>query len=259
MELKNRTILITGGTSGIGLEFVKQLTEQGAKVLVTGRKPEALHAAKQQFPTIEIFQSDVSKAEDIERLYAEVTGRFPELSMIVNNAGLMRLIDLQDETMDLENINREIATNLSGTIWMAHTFLPHLKKQKEAAIVNVSSAIAYMGYSVAPIYSASKAAVHTYSQMLRLQLQQTAVRVIEIVPPGVNTALQDDWVMKPNPRQMMNADNMVRQAVRGILKDKSEIRPGLSGVVRWVSRIAPKFLMRFGNREFEKFQQLSRQ
>ena len=185
MQLKDSTILITGGTSGIGLELVKQLTKEGAHLIITGRNADALKETKRQYPEVHIFQSDVSKPEDIERLYQQVTQQFPQLNILINNAGLMRLIDLQDSGNGLEDITHEIATNLSGTIQMVHQFLPHLLKQHAAAIVNVSSGIAFMPYSVAPIYSATKAGVHAYTQALRLQLENTRVKVFEMIPPGV--------------------------------------------------------------------------
>lgn len=257
MELKNSTVLITGGTSGIGLELVKQLTAQGARVIVTGRNAAALEAVRKQFPDVYTYQSDVSNPRDIEQLYADVTQRFPALNIIMNNAGLMRLIDLQDRGHDLEDIVREINTNLSGTIQMVHQFLPHLMKQKQAAVVNFSSAIAFMAYSSAPVYSASKSGVHAYTKALRLQLGQTPVKVIEVIPPGVNTNLQNDWVLQPNPRQMMDVDQMVNRVIKGILKGKTEIKPGLSAVVKIMSRIAPGFVeRRIGHREFEKFRKL---
>ncbi|MFC3158457.1 SDR family NAD(P)-dependent oxidoreductase [Chryseobacterium arachidis] len=102
MDLKNSTILITGGTSGIGLELAKQLTEKGASIIVTGRNPETLKTAKEKFPKIHTFLSDVSDSKYIEQLYKDVIQQFPNLNIIINNAGLMRLIDLQDTTLDLE-------------------------------------------------------------------------------------------------------------------------------------------------------------
>lgn len=134
MDLKNSTILITGGTAGMGLEFVKQLTEIGAKVIVTGRNLEALFETKKQFPDIHTFQSDVSNPKDINDLYDTVTTLFPDLNLIINNAGIMRLIDLQDQSLDLENINREVDTNLTGTIQMVHQFLPHLLTKNRQAL-----------------------------------------------------------------------------------------------------------------------------
>jgi len=258
MDVANSTILITGGTSGIGLELVKQLSGQGAHIIVTGRSQDALTRTKEQFRGVHTCQSDVSKPEDIEQLYKDVTQQFPTLNMIINNAGLMRLIDLQDTRKDLNDLVREINTNLSGTIQMVHQFLPHLLKQPSAAIVNVSSAIAFMAYSSAPIYSAAKAGVHAYTKALRLQLENTNVKVFEVIPPGVNTNLQNDWVLQPNPSQMMDADKMVRETVKGLANDTLEIKPGPVKVIKFASRIAPDFIERnLGHREFEKFKQLT--
>ncbi len=255
MELKNSTVLITGGTSGIGLELIKQLTEQGANIIVTGRKWNALNETKKRYPKVHTFQSDVSNPKDIEQLYKDVTQQFPDLNIIINNAGLMRLIDLQDTKLDLENINREISTNLSGTIQMVHQFLPHLLTKKSAAIVNVSSGIAFMSYSSAPIYSAAKAGVRAYTQALRLQLEDTNVKVFEMIPPGVNTNLQNDWSVAPNPSQMMSVDTMVNVAVKGLLKDNQELNPFLINVIKAASRIAPNVLLKFGHREFKKIKE----
>lgn len=250
MELKDSTVLITGGSSGLGLEFVKQLTALGANVIVTGRKMDALNEAQKLYPNIHIFQSDVSNPKDIEKLYADVTKQFPDLNIIINNAGLMRLIDLRDTSLSLENINREIATNLSGTVQMVHQFLPHLLTRKSAAIVNVSSGIAFMSYSAAPIYSATKAAVRAYTQALRLQLEDTNVKVFEMIPPGVNTNLQNDWVKQPNPAMMMDADKMVSIAIKGLQEDKKELKPLLISVIKTASRIAPGTLLNYGHKEF---------
>lgn len=256
MDLKNSTILITGGTAGMGLEFVKQLSEQGAKIIVSGRKQEALNETKKLYPNVHTFQSDVSKPKDIEQLYKDVTQQFPELNIIINNAGMMRLIDLQDTSLDLENINQEIATNLSGTIQMVHQFLPHLLKQKSAAIVNVSSGIAFMSYSAAPVYSATKAGVRAYTQALRLQLEDTNVKVFEMIPPGVKTKLQDDWVKKPNDRMMMNADAMIKVAIEGMLKDKKELKPLAIRIIKFATRLMPNVLLNFGHREFKEIKKL---
>jgi uncharacterized oxidoreductase len=258
MDLQNSTILITGGTSGIGLEFVRQLTDLGAKIIVTGRNLDALNETKKQFPTVHIFQSDVSKAEDIERLYRDVTQQFPQLNILINNAGQMRLIDLHDTTLSLENINREVATNLSGTIQMVHQFLPHLKKQESSAIVNVSSGIAFMAYSPAPVYSATKAGVRAYTQALRLQLQGTPVKVFEMIPPGVKTNLQNEWVVQPSPAMMMEVDKMVRIAIAGLMRDKKELKPFLISVIQLASNVIPDTLLKFGHREFKKIKALNK-
>ncbi|MET0467074.1 MAG: SDR family NAD(P)-dependent oxidoreductase [Chitinophagaceae bacterium] len=255
MDLKNSTILITGGSSGIGLELVNQLTAIGATVIITGRNPEMLKEAKEKFPSIHTFRSDVSSPDDIEDLYNSVTRQFPGLNILINNAGVMRLIDLQDASIDLEDITREIGINLSGTIQMVHQFLPHLLTRQNAAIINVSSGIAFMPYSSAPVYSAAKAGVRAYTQALRLQLEKTNVQVMELIPPGVNTNLQNDWVVQPNPGMMINADKMVNIAVKGMRKNQAEIRPFLIRIIKAASRIAPGLLIRLGHREFQKFRE----
>lgn len=258
MELRNSTVLVTGGTSGIGLELVKQLTEQGANIIVTGRNANALMETKAKFPEVHTFRSDVSSPHEIERLYEAVTQQFPELNIIINNAGIMRLIDLRDATMDLDNINSEIATNLSGTIQMVHQFLPHLLTKKSAAIVNVSSGIAFMAYSPAPIYSAAKAGVHAYTQALRLQLEDTNVKVFEMIPPGVKTNLQNDWVLQPSPGMMMDVDKMVRVAINGLLKDQPELRPTMISLIKLATRLVPDVLLKYGHQEFKKIKTLQK-
>lgn len=258
MDLKSSTILITGGSSGIGLEMVKQLTEEGATIIITGRNPDALNKAKAQYPKVHTFQSDVSKPGDIRQLYKDVTEQFPALNIIVNNAGAMRLIDLQDGSMDLENITREININLTGTVQMVHQFLPHLLQKTTSAIVNVSSGIAFLPYSVAPVYSASKAGVRAYTQALRLQLQDTNVKVFEMIPPGVNTNLQNEWVIQPKPSQMMDVDKMVHVVVRSLKKDKLEMKPFLINILKALSRIAPGMLMKLGHKEFKNFKAQSK-
>ena len=256
MDLKKCTILIIGGTSGIGLELVRQLQLQGAKLIVTGRKEDGLRQVKKMFSEVYTFQSDVSKTEDIEELFFKVTKQFPSLNMIINNAGVMRLLDVQDYWLRMEDITKEIDSNLKGTIHMVHKFLSHLLSKESSAIVNVSSAISYIPYSLAPVYSASKAGVHAYTQALRLQLENSSVKVFEVVPPGVNTNLQNNWLIQPDQSQMMDVDKMVSEVLIGLNKGKLETRPGLSGVIKLASRIAPNFLLKFGHREFEKFQAL---
>ncbi|WP_129713827.1 SDR family oxidoreductase [Pedobacter sp. SYP-B3415] len=257
MDLKNSTILLTGGTSGIGLELVKQLTAQGATLIVTGRRADALNDTKKMFPEIHIFQSDVSKPDDIKQLYERVTRQFPDLNILINNAGEMRLIDMRDNANTLEDITREINVNLSGTIQMVQQFLQHLSKKRSAAIVNVSSAIAFMAYSSAPVYSASKAGAHAFTKALRLQLKDTSVKVLELIPPGVKTNLQNDWILQPNPRQMMDVDKLVKVAIEGLKADTAEIQPALVKVIKVLSRLIPNILMNFGHKEFEKFKQLN--
>lgn len=253
MELKNSTILITGGTSGIGLEFVQQLGQKGvANMIITGRDLSKLEKVKKQFPNIHTFQSDVSKPQEIEKLYNEVTRQFPKLNIVINNAGIMCNMDLQDAAMNLENITREIDVNLSGSIRMVHQFLPHLINQKSAAIVNVSSGLAFVPFPLSPVYSATKAGIHSYTQVLRLQLKNTNVKVFELAPPSTETPLQNDFKGLVDSKQNMKVDKMVQAAIEGILNDKMEIKPGATKVLKFMGRVAPNFFMNFMDKSIKK-------
>jgi len=255
MELKNSTVLITGGTSGIGLEFVKQLTAQGANIIVTGRKLDKLNETKKQFPNISIFQSDVGSPKDIEKLYKSITQQFPELNIIINNAGIMRNISLQDTSLDLEYITQEVETNLSGVIRMNHQFIPHLKTKKASAILNVSSGLAFLPFPLSPVYSAAKSGIHAYSQVLRIQLKNTNVKVFELAPPLTDTTLMNaftDDIEKDSAGPAMKVEKMVRVAINALLKDKLEIKPGMAKALYFMGRIAPKFFLNFMDKTLEK-------
>ncbi|MEJ7559310.1 MAG: SDR family NAD(P)-dependent oxidoreductase [Pedobacter sp.] len=255
MKLQSSTILITGGTSGIGLEFLKQLNQLGAaNIIITGRDSTKLDLIKKLFPSVHTLQSDVSDVMQIEQLYQEVTQKFPSLNIIINNAGIMRNLDLQDISVSLDNISEEIDTNLSGTIRMVHQFLPHLTKQPSAAIVNISSGLAFIPFPLSPIYSAAKAGIHAYTQVLRLQLKKTNVKVFEVAPPSTETPLQNAFsdIDLGSSAPIMKVDKMVSEAIEGILKDKFEILPGMSKTIKLMGRIAPKFFVTLMDKTIEK-------
>lgn len=251
MNLKDSNILITGGTNGIGLEFAKQLLEQGAKVIVTGRDIKKLERTKVQFPQINIVQSDVNNPKDVEALYNYVKRHFPELNIVINNAGIMHSAELQDKSVNLDNVTHEIDTNFSGTIRMIHQFLPHLMAKKSSAIINITSGLGFIPFTISPIYSGTKAAIHSYSQALRIQLKDTRVKVFEIAPPMTDKPLQTA-MPNANNKRAMKVHKMVSISIKGILKDKYNIRPGLSNAMWWMSRIAPAFFTKMINRNIEK-------
>lgn len=244
MELTNSTILITGGSSGIGLELVKQITAQhAARIIITGRDAKKLAAAKERFPAIHTIQSAVAEAADIERLYQEVTRQFPALNIVINNAGIMRNLDLVNDTLTMEDVTREIDIDLTGPIRMVQRFLPHLQQQKSAAIVNVTSGIALMPFAISPIYSAAKAGLRAYTRVLRTQLKGTSVKVFELAPPGVDSPLHADFGGVVDKKQFMTTEKLAAAAVDGLRRDTFEIVPGLAKVARLSSRLAPEFAL----------------
>ncbi len=181
----------------------------------------------------------------IGRLYERVTGEFPALNVLVNNAGVMRKINLHGAAREMEDLSREIETNLIGPMYMVQQFLLQLKRMEAAAIVNVSSGLAFVPFPISPIYGASKAGLHSYTQSLRVQLKHTRIKVFELAPPSTQTPLQDGFEasdVKGAP--IMSVRKLVRRALAGLEANRMEIRPGASNLLRWMSRIAPGLLLK---------------
>lgn len=245
MRLTNRTILITGGSAGIGLELAVQLVKRGNTVIITGRSAERLAAAKAQEGRLITVQGDVASLADIRSLYVRIRDNYPSLDMLINNAGIMRKINLHHASTDLESMTEEIDINLSAVIRLSVLFLPLLKEQRDAAIVNVTSGLAFVPFAICPIYSASKAGLHSFSESMRVQLQRTSVKVIEIAPPQTKTELAASFAgeFERAPQEMSVAD-LATAACKGIEADKDLVLPGLARVLRWMSRIAPAFILK---------------
>jgi uncharacterized oxidoreductase len=244
MKLRQRTILITGGTSGIGFELTRQLLARGNAVIVTGRDARRLADAQRRLPGLHGVVSDVADPGAIAALHAEVTTRFPALDVLVNNAGIMRNLDLT-RPHALADVTREIDVNLRGPLQMVQQFLPHLRARGEAAIVNVSSGLAFVPLAISPVYSAAKSALHAYTRALRVQLADSGVRVFEIAPPPVETRLmRTGFEAELKGAKGMAVEALASQAIAGIERGRDEIRPGLANVLKAMSRIAPEFMFR---------------
>jgi uncharacterized oxidoreductase len=188
MQLSGNTVLITGGSSGIGLSLMERFLKAGNQVIITGRRADALEDVKRRFPAVITQVSDSGSAADRVDLVATLTQRFPGLNVVINNAGIQRKVDLlQSEPWD--DTRQEIAINLEGPIHMASLWLPHLLQQARPVLINVSSGLAFVPMAAAPVYSATKAALHSYTLSLRHQLRKTPVTVIEVIPPAVRSNL----------------------------------------------------------------------
>jgi uncharacterized oxidoreductase len=244
MKLNQKTILITGGSSGIGLELARQLLGQGNTVIVTGRDQAKLDAAKKTLPKLHTFKSDVSDPAAIKMLSDHVLAQFPTLDVLINNAGIMRNLNLNQDR-DLNDVTREIEINLSGPVRMIQQFLPHLKTRKGALIVNISSGLAFIPFPISPVYCATKAAIHAFTQCLRVQLEGTGVTVVELAPPGVETPLfRGEFEAETKGQKGMDVGVLVKSTIAGIEAGKLEIRPGLSNVLKTMGRIAPEFMLK---------------
>lgn len=255
MNISGNTILITGGASGIGLELATQLMELDNTIIITGRDPVKLALAKETRQGIYVFQSDVNDPKAITTLYEKVISEFPKLNILINNAGIMCKINFNEEGSDLEGLTREIETNLSGPIRMVQQFLPLLKTQKSAAIVNVTSGLAFVPLPISPIYCATKAALHSFTQSLRVQLKNTNVNVFELAPPAIDTAVVHTTFTANDIKdlKLMEPKDLVKHAIYGLEKNILEIRPGFSNMLKIMSRIAPGFILKQLSKSFESW------
>lgn len=242
MKMTGNTILITGGTSGIGLELARQLCGNNI-VIITGRDAAKLGLAKAKLGNVHTVQSDVSDPNAIAALYEQITQEFPALNVLINNAGIMRKVNLHDGNTDLTDITSEIETNLNGPVRMVKQFLPHLKKQETAAIVNVSSGLAFVPFPISPVYSATKAGLHSFTLALRVQMRRSNVKIFELAPPGTETPLfrGDFDGTDLGDIKGMDVTKLAQATIKGMESDVLEIRPGLSNVLKLLSRIAPTF------------------
>ena len=188
MKSTGNTILITGGTSGIGYGLARRLHEAGNTVIVAGRRQELLDEITTEHAGIEAIALDVNDPASITKAVETVTATHPQLNVLINNAGIMLAESVTDPSA-LQIAEDQITTNLLGTIRMTYALLPHLVTHSDAAVLNVSSALGFVPFPIAPTYSATKAAVHSFTPSLRIQLADSSVGVIEVVPPGVQTAL----------------------------------------------------------------------
>ena len=187
MKTVNNTILITGGSAGIGFEFAKALSANN-KIIITGRNEARLKAAAARLPNTTAILGDVANEKDVENLVAEINKNHKDLNIVINNAGKSAPVyNLATETDAFTKAGEEMLVNYLSIIRLNERLLPLLKKQKEAAIVNVSSIVAIAPGGRLPSYSASKAALHSYTITLRQHLAGTPVKVFEIYPPLVAT------------------------------------------------------------------------
>ncbi len=187
-ELKSATVLITGGSSGIGQGLAEEFLKAGSTVIITGRRESALMETQATHPNLHIYVNDASKVEEREKLSQWVVKEFPKLNVLVNNAGIMRSGPLSKES-DWATRQSEIAINIEAPVHLMQLLTPHFLKQKEAAFINLSSGLGFVPCGVAPVYGGSKAFVHFFTLGSRYHYAQSNIRVVEIVPPSVKSNL----------------------------------------------------------------------
>lgn len=198
MNMTGNTILITGGTSGIGLALATAFIAAGNKVIIAGRRKALLDAAAAAHPGLATYVLDMQEAADITRVSAQITQDHPDLNVLINNAGIMLAENLTAPLQALADAEAMITTNLIGPIRLTTALTAHLLGKPQAAIINVTSGLAFVPLAMTPTYSATKAALHSYTQSLRHQLRATSIKVLELAPPAVQTDLMPGHGTNPN-------------------------------------------------------------
>jgi uncharacterized oxidoreductase len=223
MKTKGNKALITGGATGIGFALANAFVKAGNEVIICGRSEEKLKEAAAKLPGLDTIACDVSDNKDRESLFKYLQETHKDLNILINNAGVQRMIDFKKGAKQLNVGDNEIETNFAAPVRLSAVFIPWLLAQKEAAIFNVSSGLGFVPIASMPVYCATKAAIHIFTVSLRRQMKDTPVKVFEIIPPAVDTEL--DRNMPPSAREYRGIppEDVAKATLDAMAKDQFEI------------------------------------
>lgn len=243
MRLSGHTVLITGGSSGIGLALARAFRERGNEVMICGRRPERLAAAATEISGLLTERCNVADEDELRRLVRAVAERLGGLSILVNNAGVQFKDDYarSDPEPILPHVDQEIAVNLVGLVKLTALAMPLLRRAPDGAVVHVSSILAMAPKQTAPVYCATKAAVRSFSKALRYQLEEGAptVRVFEVLPPLVDTEMT-----RGRSGRKLSPEAVADAVMDGMAGDRYEIRVGATRLMAAANRVSPRLAER---------------
>lgn len=231
MKTTENIVLITGGTSGIGLALAKKFLEEGNKVIVTGTNADKAEAVQKEIPSLEIELADIRDRSALDRLVA----KYPDVNILINNVGIQYNYKFADLEISSAQIDAEIDINLVAPLYLTKKILPHLLNKQSAAVINVSSGLAIVPKQSAAIYCASKAALHSFSRSLRWQLEDTSVKVFEIIPPIVDTPMTAG-----RGKGKISPEALVAEFWTNFVRDRYEMQIGKTKLLVIIDRIMPK-------------------
>jgi uncharacterized oxidoreductase len=240
MKLKNNTVLITGGSSGIGLELSKALIQKGNTVIICGKTNEKLMAAKKAEPKLITYQCDLSDSKECLDFAKRIKENHPKLNVLVNNAAIVNKIDFLKEENAIELAENEYQTNLLAPIRLIKLLYNTINANESPTIINVTTGLIYAPRVIYPFYNSSKSALHSFTQTLRMSLREEKIKVIEVMFPAVNTP----WHKGAPPKIAIPVDDAVNKMIKELEKGKPEIRVGGAKILYLVSRIAPGFALK---------------
>lgn len=227
MKMHSNTILITGGTSGIGRGLAEAFHQLGNQVIISGRREDRLRSISAATPGMKYFVLDVTDPDSVRGTARRAVEEFPALNVVINNSGIQRRHDFADGTpVDDSATLAEIQTNLLGLIRVTAELLPHLKNQRDAVLVNVSSGLAFIPSPAFPVYCATKAAVHSFTLTLRQQLKDSGMKIIELIPPYVATELGGPSKPLSSPMRQMSLEAFIAETMKELQGDADELPIG---------------------------------
>lgn len=235
MRLEGNTVLVTGGSSGIGLALARAFKETGNTVVICGRNSQKLDDVQRRFPGIETRQVDLSQPSQLASFAEELCTSFPELNLLVNNAGIQRRIDFNDGRDHTRAIRQEIEVNLTSHISLTDLLLPKILGQPEGAVVNVTSALAIAPKRSAPVYCVTKAAMRAFSRVLRYQLDGSNVKVFEIIPALVESAM----TANRGDKHLITPEYVARATLAGMKINRGEIAIERARLLLFLHRLWP--------------------
>jgi uncharacterized oxidoreductase len=237
MHLTGNTILITGGTSGIGRALAENFHRRGNQVVIAGRRQALLNEITAAHPGIRGMQLDLEDPRAVDAFAARIQEEFPQLNVLINNAGISKPEDLTADTIDRSAVLSMINTNIVSVLHLTAALLPILKRQPRSTIIATTSGLAFLPRTVYPTYSATKAFLHSWLQSLRSQLRETSVEVLELVPPYVQTELGGpDQAADPNAMPLAEYIAEVMQVLGDPNPSRGEILVKRAEALCWAER-----------------------
>lgn len=241
MKMTGNTIFITGGGSGIGAGLASAFHKLGNEVIIGGRREDALRSVCEKYTGMSYHVLDVSDPSSVQQAASVLASKYPKLNCLINNAGISRAIDFNDNSHDLSSLGEEIDTNIKGLVFMTAAFVPVIKNNAHAAIINISSGLGFMPLARVPVYCSTKAAIHSLSMSLRHQLKASKIEVIEVAPPLVETGFYIPDGKNEGPKAM-EVSEFSERAIKELASNRTEIAIGLAKMTRMGARIAPSRL-----------------
>ena len=235
MVIQNKTILVAGGSSGIGLQTAKVLVSKQNKVIICGRSNKKLEEAKALIPELITYECDISELKNCKKLATWIASKHPKCSVLINNAAIVHKTDFFEDDEMLAKADLEIRTNLMAPVHLCKHFLPILARHPHGKIINITTGLVYSPKASYPIYNAAKAALRSFTHVLRMQTKHLPIAIIEVLFPVVDTP----WHRGNVPTTAISSEKAVEEMIRKLEKGQTEIKIGKVKLLYYVSRLAP--------------------